>query len=80
MSLTPEQTQKQTDERMKFGAKVAFKCFTGPEHEYQVAIQTEEYTKERQEFLQSVFNISDNETILKKTITTDFNQWRRNHV
>ena len=59
--------------------KHADRFFSGPEHEYQVAIQTEEYTKDRKEYLESVSKVAD-EARIKQMIIKDFKEWRKYHV
>lgn len=75
--MDEEAYEKMIDEQMERGSKKCFQCFTGEEHEYQTAIQTDEYMNERKIYVDSIFLLADEKNI-KRMIIKDFNQWRKN--
>lgn len=54
----------------------ADKFFSGPEHEYQLAISCDEYRADRRQFLDIVWRVADKDKI-KATIADDYKKWRK---
>jgi hypothetical protein len=54
------------------------KYFSGPEHEYQVAIQTDEYTLMRRDFIDICFRTAKDHTTAKELIADDYKKWVKN--
>ena len=77
MPITYEQYLKEIDEHLTRQTNIAFKCFTGPEHEYQAAIQNYEYRNERKEYITICERVADNLAELKDLIIRDYKQWRK---
>lgn len=79
MGLTIEQHEALVRERTERWGDVAFRCFSGPEHEYQAAIQNYDYMAAREEFVNDCLRLCPEEKA-KWLIRKDYQKWRTQHA
>lgn len=82
MALTAEEKIKSAEDIKQNNIDRTLKrwvyFFSGPEHEYNAAIQNYDYAEQRNDFIQIVARTSPDLNTIKKLISSDYRQWRKN--